>query len=102
MRWSAIFLRQFCIALDRCRSQARGRLTFPFALELFCLFFERFPNMKPTFFRQPRRLMLHVWMEMWGQMIPKRGESDFSVRISHDALELLSSVNDQAFIVVPC
>ena len=39
---------------------------------------------------------------MWGQMMPKRGESDFSVRISHDALEFLGSVDEHPFILVPC
>ena len=41
-------------------------------------------------------------MHMWGQMMPRRGEFEFSVRISHDALELLASVNEYPFIVVPC
>ena len=41
-------------------------------------------------------------MKMWGQMIPKRGESEFSARISHDALELLTSVDElHPFIMVP-
>ena len=102
MRWSAIFLRQFCTTLDRCRAQAQGRVNFPFASELFCLFFERFPEMRPTFFWQPRRPMLRVRMQMWGQMMPKRGESKFSARISHDALELLASVDEHPFILVPC
>ena len=39
VRWSVIFLQQFCTTLDRCHSQAHWRLTFPFASELFCLFF---------------------------------------------------------------
>ena len=58
--------------------------------------------MRLTFVWKPRRPMLQVRMEMWGQMINKRGESYFSVRISHDALELLSSVHDHTFILVPC
>ena len=91
-----------CTTLDKFCSQAHGRLTFPFVSELFCLFFERFLEMRPTFVRQPRRLMLHVRMEMWGQMMPKRGESDFSTRICHDALELLASVDEHEFILVPC
>ena len=76
-------------------------MKFPFALELFCLFFERFPETRPTFVRQPRRSMLHVWMQMWGQMMPKKGESKFYVRISHDAPELLASVDEHPFILVP-
>ena len=40
---------------------------------------------------------------MWGQMMPKRGETEFSARISHDALELLASVDElHPFIMVPC
>ena len=31
--------------------------------------------------------------------MPKRGESVFSTRISHDALELLASVDDHPFVV---
>ena len=58
--------------------------------------------MRHTFVRQPHRLMLHIRMEMWGHMMPKRGESDFSTRISPDTLELLSSVDDHSFILVPC
>ena len=40
-------------------------------------------------------------MHMWGQMMPKRGETVFPVRISHDAL--LASVDElHPFIMVPC
>jgi hypothetical protein len=31
VRWLVILLRQFCFALDRCRSSANGRLHFPFS-----------------------------------------------------------------------
>ena len=58
--------------------------------------------MRPTFVRQPHRSMLHVRMKMWGQMMPKRDESYFSTRISHDVLKLLSSVDDHAFVLVTC
>ena len=34
--------------------------------------------------------------------MPKRGESEFSTRISCDALELLSSVDEHGFIMVSC
>ena len=34
--------------------------------------------------------------------MPKRGVYELFVRISHDALELLSSVDDHAFVLVPC
>ena len=41
-------------------------------------------------------------MHMWGQMMPKRGKTEFSARISHDALEFLASVDDHPFVMVPC
>ena len=41
-------------------------------------------------------------MHMWGQMIPKREETLFTTRISDDALELLASVDEHPFILVPC
>ena len=60
--------------------------------------------MRPTFFRQPRRRMFEARMHMWGHMMPKRDETLFLARISHDALDLLASVYDQLhhFIMVPC
>ena len=41
-------------------------------------------------------------MHIWGQMMPKRDETEFSARISHDSLELLASVDKHPFIMVPC
>ena len=38
---------------------------------------------------------------MWGQMMPKRGESEFLTRISHDALEFLAIIDEHPFIMVP-
>ena len=95
-------MRQFCTTLDRCRAHAQGRVNFPFSSELFCLFFERFPETRPTFLRQPRRPMFEAHMHMWGQMMPKKDETLFPTRISHDALELLASVDENPFIMVPC
>ena len=58
--------------------------------------------MMPTFFWQPCRPMFEAQMHMWGQMMPKRGETVFSGRISHDALELLASVDElHPFIMAP-
>ena len=58
--------------------------------------------MRPTFVWQPRRLMLEASMHMWGQMMPKRGETMFLAKISHDTLELLASVDElHPFIMVP-
>ena len=59
--------------------------------------------MRPNFFLQPRRLMIEARMHMWGQMMPKRGETMFPARISHDALELLASVDElHPLTMVPC
>ena len=59
--------------------------------------------MRPTFFQQPHRPMFEARMHMWGQMMPKRGETVFQARILHDALELLASVDKlYPFIMVPC
>ena len=67
------------------------------------LFFQRFPKMRPSFVRQPRRLMFEARIRMWGQIIPKRGDTMFPVRISHDSLDLLASVDGlHPFILVPC
>jgi hypothetical protein len=79
-----------------------GRENFPFSSELFCLFFERFLETRPTFFHQPFRPMTQVWMHMWGKMIPKRGQLEFLARISTDALGLLASEDDHMFVMVLC
>ena len=34
--------------------------------------------------------------------MPKRGETEFFTRISHDALDLLANVDDHPFVMVPC
>ena len=42
-------------------------------------------------------------MCMWVQMMPKRGDTMFPERISHDSLDLLASVGGlNPFIMVPC
>jgi hypothetical protein len=102
IRWSAIFLRQFCIALDRCRAMIHGRENFPFASELFCLFFERFPETRPTFFHHPSRsddsgVDAHV-----GRDDAQEGPAKFPTRISTDALGLLASEVDHMFMMVSC
>ena len=91
------------MALDRCHAHAQGRVNFPFTSGIFCLFFERFPETRPNFFWQPHRPMFEAPMCMWGKMMPKRSETVFPMRISHDALELLASANElHPFIMVPC
>ena len=96
------FFWQFSTTLDICLAQVQERVNFPFSSELFCLFFQRFLETRPTFFWQPCRTMMHVWMKMWGQMIPKRGLSDYPTRISTNALEFLASVDDHSFVMVSC
>ena len=59
--------------------------------------------MRPSFVRQPRRPMFEAQMHMWGEMMPKRGDTMFPMRISHDSLDLLASVGGlHPFIMVPC
>ena len=41
-------------------------------------------------------------MHMWGQMMPKRGNTEFFTRISQDALDFLASVDENPFVMVPC
>ena len=41
-------------------------------------------------------------MHMWEQMMPKRGDTEFFMRISPDALEFLASVDEHPFVMVPC
>ena len=56
-----------------------------------------------NFVRQPRRPMLQAQMRMWGQIMPKRGDTMFLARISHDLLDLLANVGGlHPFIMVPC
>jgi hypothetical protein len=43
-----------------------------------------------------------VQMHMWGEMMPKRGQLEFSSRISLDALGLLGSAADHIFVMVSC
>ena len=84
-----------------CSCTREGLLPFSFRDVLFI--FERFPEMRPSFLRQPHRPMFEARMRMWGQMMPKRGDSMFPARISHDSLDLLDSVGGlHPFIMVPC
>ena len=79
-----------------------GRENFPFTLELFCLFFERFLEMRPIFFRRPPRSRTEVQMHMWGETMPKRGMPNFPARISKEALQLLANEVDHVFLMVSC
>lgn len=90
------------MALDRLHAMIRGRLSFPFGSDLFCLFFERFSEMRPTFNCRPPRMMNEVWIHMWGEMIPKRAQPKYLARISPEALQLLASEADHMFIMVSC
>ena len=78
------------------------RSNLNFSLELFFLFFERFPETRPTFFDHPGRPRPQAWMHMWGEMMPKRGQQDFPTKISPDAQWILGSEADHMFIMVLC
>ena len=41
-------------------------------------------------------------MHMWGEMMPKRGQSEYPAKISSDALELLASEDDHMFVMMLC
>ena len=48
------------MALDRFHAMIHARMTFPFASNIFCLFFERFPRTGPTFEFHPHMSMNEV------------------------------------------
>ena len=101
IRWFGIFLRpQFCMALYRCRELRHGRETFPFAFKLFCLFFQMFLEMRPTFFHHHTRPVNEVLMRVWGKMMPKMGLPKFLAMISRKALVLLTSEDDHVFVTL--
>lgn len=100
IKWSVIFWRQFCKDLDRCHVLRHGRTTFPFAIEILCLFFKRFLETRPTFDCHPPRLITEVQMRMWGQMIPKRGLLEYSTRISIEELVLLANEGYHMFVAL--
>jgi hypothetical protein len=94
------FWGEFYIALDRCRVMIHGRENFPFYSELSCLLFERLLKKRPTFSCQNSRPMNQVWMHMWGEMMPKRGQLKFSSRISTNTLGIPASEENHMFIMV--
>jgi hypothetical protein len=55
-----------------------------------------------NFVHKINRTRTHVCMHMWGEMMPKRGQLDFSARITPYALGLLVSATDHMFIMVAC
>ena len=74
----------------------RGRVTFPFASELFTLFFERFPATIPIFLYDfPPRPRTNACMQMWGQLFPKRSHSNWScTTVGKDVCDLLDLEDD--------
>lgn len=86
--------------LYKCHELRQERKTFPFALDLFCLFLERFPETRPTFEHFPPSFITKAQMRMWGKMMPKRGLLNYSARISVEALILLANEDDHAFVVL--
>ena len=73
-----------------------------FFLGVVLFIFEIFLETRPTFVCQPFRLLIQVQMYMLGEMMRKRGLSEYLARIFSDALELLASVDDHMFMMVPC
>ena len=96
------FLQQFWYALDRCRAQFKGRANFPFALELFCLFFERSLVTRSLFDLHPPTPMTKAQMHMWGHMLPKRAKSMFPTRITSKRVDLLASEDENNLDMVAC
>lgn len=88
------------MTLDRCRALIHGRAAFPFTSKLFHLFFERFPETRPTFDCRPPRPITEVQMHMWGQMMSKRGLSMSMAWISSKALALLVNEDDFVFVTL--
>ena len=78
-----------------------GRVVFPFSLELFFLFFERFPTTRTSFYHRPLKMMREVHMHMWGNIIPKRGYLEFSNRITVEVLEMIGNEDDHSLDLVP-
>lgn len=97
VRWSEILLRQFCFSLDCCRSFINGRLHFPFDSGLYTLFFERFHFTRSTFIHGlPPRPRTITHMHMWGQLFPKRGQSEWSCSVVEKGIcELLASIDER-------
>jgi len=58
--------------------------------------------MRPTFDHHPPRLMTKLHMHMWGDMMPKSGQTEYSARISIDALGMLTSEDGHMFFMVLC
>jgi hypothetical protein len=85
-------LRQVCHALDECRTVLHGMGFFPFAPELFTLFFERIHASQPVVPHFHARPILDVHMHKWGQLIPKKGQLKFPISsVSKDVCDLLAS-----------
>ena len=73
IRWFEIFLLQSFFSPDWCYAWFKGRVNFYFAQNLCCLFFERFPTMRISFYWFFPRGMNKP--HMWGYMHGLRGES---------------------------
>jgi hypothetical protein len=101
IRWSEIFLRQFCFALDHCHVILHGMRFFPFVSELFTLFFERVHATRPVVPHFPARPMLDVCMCMWGKLIPKKGQLEFPISlVGRDVCDLLASEDNHVLDIV--
>lgn len=77
-------------------------MNFHFTSNLFYLFFYRFPKRKPSFDRHPSRLITEVQINLWGKMMPKRGQLEYLGKISTDALGILVSEIEHMFFMLSC
>jgi hypothetical protein len=94
------FFSTICFSLDHYHVLFDGRMGFLFALYFFHLFSKRFLSTKLTFNCVPPRPMNDVHMHMWGYMFPKKGQSEFSCRVSPEVLNMLTSEDDHTLDLV--
>jgi hypothetical protein len=71
------FFETISFTLDRCHSILNGRRFFPFASDLYTLFFERAHATQPGVPLFLARPMFDVCMCMWGKLLPKKGSLEF-------------------------
>ena len=92
VRWSTILLQQFFVLF----CFVNGRLHFPFASELYNLFFERFHSTRMTLIHDlPPRPREDARMHMWGQLLPKRGQSELLCGVDDkDVCDLLAEEDE--------
>ena len=56
--------------------------------------------MRHTFDCKPPRMISEVWMNMWGQIMPKKVPLEYPTMISTEALMIFTSEDDHAFVAL--